>query len=100
MRGSSPRLTTEKLMMHKPMFTGIVTDIGEVLAVERRAEGLSRFAIGCAYERSSMAIGASIACAGICLTMVAIGEADGRTTFEVDAAAETLTTTTAGRWRT
>jgi len=92
-------MTTEKLMMHKPMFTGIVTDIAEVLAVERRAEGLSRFAIGCAYDPGSMAIGASIACAGICLTMVAIGEADGRTTFEVDAAAETLTTTTAGRWR-
>ena len=52
------------------MFTGIVTDIGEVLEVTRLAEGLTRFAVGCAYERSSFAIGASIACAGICLTVV------------------------------
>jgi len=81
------------------MFTGIVTDIGEVLGVEPLAEGLARLTIGCTYPRGSIAIGASIACAGICLTVVATGERDGRTTFDVHAAAETLALTTAGRWR-
>jgi riboflavin synthase len=81
------------------MFTGIVTDVGEVLEVERLADGLSRFAVGCAYERGSIAIGASIACAGICLTVVATGDNGGRTTFDVEAAAETLAMTTAARWQ-
>jgi riboflavin synthase len=80
------------------MFTGIVTDIGEVLAVEERAQGLRRLTIGCRYDRASLALGASIACAGACLTVVAIGSRDGRTSFAVDAAAETLAVTTAGRW--
>jgi riboflavin synthase len=81
------------------MFTGIVTDIGEVLAVEERAQGLRRLTIGCSYDRASIAIGASIACAGACLTVVAAGSHGGRTSFAVDAAAETLAVTTAGRWR-
>jgi riboflavin synthase len=80
------------------MFTGIVTDVGEVLAVEERAQGLRRLTIGCRYDRTSIAIGASIACAGACLTVVATGARDGRTSFAVDAAAETLAVTTAGRW--
>jgi riboflavin synthase len=81
------------------LFTGIVTDIGEVLAVTSRAEGLRRLTIGCSYERASIALGASIACAGACLTVVEIGERDRRTWFAVDAAAETLAVTTAGTWR-
>jgi riboflavin synthase len=81
------------------VFTGIVTDIGEVLAVEERAEGLRRLTVACAYDRASIAIGASIACSGACLTVVAVGEGSGRTRFSVDAAAETLRVTTAGRWR-
>ncbi len=81
------------------MFTGIVTDIGEVVAVRQRGEGLSRLKIACSYPRASIVEGASIACAGVCLTVVAIGEEDGRTWFSVDAAAETLRLTTVGRWR-
>jgi riboflavin synthase len=81
------------------MFTGIVTDIGEVLAVTPRAEGLRRLRIGCRYPRISIAEGASIACSGICLTVVGTGEGGGQTWFEVDAAAETMRVTTAGRWR-
>ena len=81
------------------MFTGIVTDIGEVVAVRPRAEGLHRLKIACGYERASLVEGASIACSGICLTVVGIGEDGGRTWFAVDAAAETLRLTTAGRWR-
>ena len=81
------------------MFTGIITDIGEVLAVTPRAEGLRRLTIGCAYDRASIELGASIACAGICLTVVEAGDRDGRAWFAVDAAAETLAVTTAESWR-
>jgi riboflavin synthase len=81
------------------MFTGIVTDIGEVIAVRPRGEGLHRLKIACRYERASIADGASIACAGVCLTVVGTGEEDGRTWFAVDAAAETLQLTTVGTWR-
>src|SRR3989442_7397108 len=81
------------------MFTGIVTEVGEVLTVERLAEGLSRLTVGCACEPGSIAVGASIACAGICLTVVATGVQGCRTTFDAHAAAETLAMTTAGRWQ-
>jgi riboflavin synthase len=81
------------------MFTGIVTDIGEIVAVRPRAEGLHRIRIACGYRRDTIVEGASIACSGICLTVVGLGEEAARTWFEVDAAAETLRVTTAGRWR-
>ena len=81
------------------MFTGIVSDIGEVLAVHRQADGLHRLKIACDYQRASIADGASIACSGVCLTVVGAGEEDGRTWFAVDAAAETLRLTTVGTWR-
>jgi riboflavin synthase len=80
------------------MFTGIVTDVGKVVAVEARADGLRRLTVACSYDRASIAIGASIACSGPCLTVVATGTHTGRTSFAVDAAAETLAVTTAGRW--
>lgn len=81
------------------MFTGIVTDIGEVTAVRARGEGLRRLKIACSYPRASIVEGASIACSGVCLTVVGTGEEDGRTWFAVDAAAETLRMTTVGNWR-
>jgi riboflavin synthase len=82
------------------MFTGIVTDIGEVIAVRPRAQGmLHRMKIACGYDRATIVDGASIACAGVCLTVVGAGEEDGRTWFAVDAAAETLASTNAGQWR-
>ena len=81
------------------MFTGIVTDIGEVLAVEPRAEGLARLKIACGYDPDTIDIGASIACSGVCLTVVARGKDGNRAWFAVDAAAETLRVTTVGRWR-
>src|SRR5476651_2456013 len=81
------------------MFTGIVSDVGEVLAVKPRAEGLHRLKIACRYDRASLIEGASIACAGVCMTVVGAGEEDGRSWFAVDAAAETLSLTTVGRWR-
>lgn len=80
------------------MFTGIVTDVGEVVSVEDRAEGLRRLTIACIFDPASIAIGASICCSGVCMTAVATGNAGGRGTFSVDAAAETLRLTTVGRW--
>jgi riboflavin synthase len=81
------------------MFTGIVTDVGEVIALEPRAEGLRRLKIACAYPRDSIAIGASISHSGVCLTVVETGAAGNRTAISVDAAAETLRITTAGAWK-
>lgn len=81
------------------MFTGIVTDVGEVIAVEPKAEGLRRLKIACAYPRESIAIGASISHSGVCLTVVETGAAGNRTAISVDAAAETLRMTTAGAWK-
>ena len=81
------------------MFTGITTDVGEVYAVEPRAEGLVRLTIACGYPRAGIAIGASIAHSGVCMTVVETGEQGGRTWYAVDAAAETLRLTTAGNWK-
>jgi len=81
------------------MFTGIVTDLGEVRSVSERAGDLHRLTIFCGYARSEIVQGASIACSGVCLTVVDAGEERSRTWFGVDVAAETLRVTTAGRWR-
>jgi len=81
------------------MFTGIVTDVGEVVAVEPRAEGLRRLKVACTYPIESIAIGASIAHSGVCLTVVETGKLGNRTAVSVDAAAETLRITTAGGWK-
>jgi riboflavin synthase len=81
------------------MFTGIVTDIGEIVSLTPTAQGqLHRLRIDCRYQRSTIADGASIACNGVCLTVVAAGVERGNTWFEVDAAAETLDMTTAKYW--
>lgn len=80
------------------MFTGIVTDVGEVLAVTPHAENLRRIKIACHYPRASIVDGASVACSGVCLTVTGAGEEGGRTWFSVDAAAETLRLTTVGQW--
>jgi riboflavin synthase len=81
------------------MFTGLVTDVGEVLSVEERGEGLRQLTIACAYDPVTIAIGASISCGGVCMTAVATGRSGGSGTFTVDAAAETLRLTTVGLWR-
>jgi riboflavin synthase len=79
------------------MFTGLVTDVGDVSSVEPRGE-LSRVRILCSYPADTISLGASIACAGPCLTVVASGSEANRTWFEVDVAAETLARTTAAAW--
>ena len=56
------------------MFTGIVTDIGEIVGLTPTAQGqLHRLRIACRYDRATIADGASIACNGVCLTVVASG---------------------------
>src|SRR5580704_15068017 len=81
------------------MFTGIVSDLGEVLDVEEKAEGLRRLNIACGYDPEGIDIGASIACSGVCLTVVERGRTGNRASFAVDAAAETLRATTARTWQ-
>jgi riboflavin synthase len=77
------------------MFTGIVSGIGTLL--ER--EG-ARFAIACPYKRASLEEGASVACDGCCLTIVAVGKAKGKgAVFAVEASNETLARTTLGTWQ-
>ena len=81
------------------MFTGIVTDFGEITDLTPTAPGqLHRLRIVCRYDRAGIADGASIACNGVCLTVVASGVNGATTWFDVDAAAETLRMTTAKHW--
>lgn len=75
------------------MFTGIVTDVGRVTDVVARND-VRRLTVATAYDTASIDIGASINCAGVCLTVVATGEG----TFDVEAAPETLVVTGAGQW--
>ena len=79
------------------MFTGLVSDVGEVIAVESRND-VTRLRIACSYPAESIALGASIACSGPCLTAVAVGEEGGRTWFDIDAGWETLDRTTLRTW--
>jgi riboflavin synthase len=81
------------------VFTGIINDVGEVLEVNEQAAGLRRMIIGCGYDTETIDIGASVACSGICLTVVARGRGGNRAWFAVDAAAETLRVTNAGAWQ-
>ncbi len=79
------------------MFTGIVSDIGRVMTVELRGD--SRLTIACGYDPSAIGVGASILCAGICLSAIAAGRSDGHGYFVVEASAETRSRTTLGSWR-
>jgi riboflavin synthase len=80
------------------MFTGIVTDVGEVLTASPRETGM-RFRIATAYDPETIALGASIACGGPCLTAVERGIEGNRSFFDVEASPETLARTTLGSWR-
>jgi riboflavin synthase len=84
------------------MFTGIVTDVGQVVATEGTGPSLRKLAIASAYDAAGIDIGASIACSGVCLTVTALSpRPDGAAgcVFHVEAAAETLARTTVGAWR-
>ncbi|MGL4636088.1 MAG: riboflavin synthase [Bosea sp. (in: a-proteobacteria)] len=82
------------------MFTGLVSDIGTVVQAEGDAKQLRRYVIESTYSAESIAVGASIACSGICLTAVsALQHSNSHCRFTVEAAAETLGRTLAGEWK-
>jgi riboflavin synthase len=74
------------------MFTGIVTDVGRIVAAERRGD--LRLRIACGYDMAGVDLGASIACSGVCLTAVDKGE----DWFAVDVSEESLRRTAPGMW--
>jgi riboflavin synthase len=76
------------------MFTGIITDIGEIIEVEQQGDLRAR--IGTSYDIDGIAIGASIACDGVCLTVIALG-GSLRNWFDVQISAESLSKTNIGR---
>lgn len=78
------------------MFTGIITDLGEVATLARRGDLRAR--LFTAYDPASLSLGASVACDGVCLTVVDKGREDGRAWFAVDVSAETISKTTLGEW--
>jgi len=78
------------------MFTGIVTAIGTIDSVEQRGD--LRVRIGCPWDPAKITIGASIACAGVCLTVVERGGEAGAAWFAVDVSAETVSRTAKGLW--
>ncbi len=80
------------------MFTGIITDIGQVAALTKLDQGVS-LRIETAWDPASIDIGASIACSGVCLTVTALPEhGDNSRWFEVEAWEEALRLTTIGSW--
>ena len=78
------------------MFTGIVTAIGTIESVEQRGD--LRVRIACPFDPAKIAIGASIACSGVCLTVVERGGQAGAAWFAVDVSAETVSRTAHGMW--
>lgn len=79
------------------MFTGIITDIGKVLELEQRGDLRAR--IGTGYDVAGIDIGASIACDGVCLTVIALGTAP-QNWFDVQISAETVGVTNLSAWTT
>lgn len=75
------------------MFTGIITDVGEILAVDQQGDLRARIATS--YDVGGVDIGASIACDGVCLTVVALGQ-EPRNWFDVQISAETVGLTNIG----
>jgi riboflavin synthase len=77
------------------MFTGIITDIGTVLALDQQGDLRAR--IGTRYDVDRVDIGASIACDGVCLTVISLGKAP-QNWFDVQISAETVSKTNLGAW--
>lgn len=76
------------------MFTGLISDVGEVVSAEK-----GRYSIASSYDPAGIAIGASIACDGCCLTAVSVEPGrGGGCLFSVDVSPETLSRTTLGEW--
>jgi riboflavin synthase len=80
------------------MFTGIVSDVGKVVEMTPIGE-LRRLAVASAYDPASIEVGASIANAGVCLTVVGVEKRASGSRISFDVGAETLAVTTLGAWR-
>ncbi len=80
------------------MFTGLISDVGEVLEIEDAGQ-LRRLRVACHFDVGSIPVGASIAHAGVCLTVVDVARSGERTRISVDVGAETLAVTTLAAWR-
>jgi riboflavin synthase len=81
------------------MFTGLVSDIGTVLQAEDAGASLRKLTIESHYAPDTIALGASICCAGICLTVTDLRASGKGAAFDVNVAAETLARTLAGQWQ-
>ncbi|WP_179505470.1 MULTISPECIES: riboflavin synthase [unclassified Sphingomonas] len=79
------------------MFTGIVTEVGNVIAIADKGD--KRVTISCAMDPARIAIGASIACSGVCLTVVEKGGVAGEAWFAVDVSGETISRTAPAQWQ-
>lgn len=78
------------------MFTGIVTEVGNVIAIADKGD--KRVTLSCAMDPAQIAIGASIACSGVCLTVVDKGGVAGEAWFAVDVSGETISRTAPAQW--
>lgn len=78
------------------MFTGIVTEVGRIQSIA--AKGDTRVIVACAMDPARIAIGASIACSGVCLTVVDRGGTAGDSWFAVDVSGETIRRTAPAQW--
>ncbi len=78
------------------MFTGIITDIGQIIELEQRGDLRAR--IDSRYKADGIEIGASIACDGVCLTVIARGASDRGAWFDVEVSAESVSKTNLGAW--
>lgn len=78
------------------MFTGIITASGTLRSIEQRGD--LRAEVSCPFDPAAIAIGASIACSGVCLTVVERGGEPGNAWFSVDISSETQACTVPGRW--
>lgn len=78
------------------MFTGIVSDIGQIVHIDARGD--TRVRIATAYDPATIDLGASIACSGVCLTVVDKGTEGDRHWFAVDVSGETVSRTAGGQW--
>ncbi|MDJ0993060.1 MAG: riboflavin synthase [Dinoroseobacter sp.] len=79
------------------MFTGIIVDVGEITMLEQ--EGDLRARIACAFDPDGIDLGASIACNGVCLTVIDKGASEGRGWFDVQISAESVSKTNISEWK-
>jgi riboflavin synthase len=79
------------------MFTGIITAKGHITAIEQRGD--ARVTIACPFDPAKIAIGASIACSGVCLTVIDRGGMAGDAWFTVDVSGETIAHTAPSQWQ-